>query len=81
MCYNVINSWNFCKLKEVRKVPIVDYICEKCGAAFFEIVNSPEEKVICPRCGNEEVKKVYKGKYYGNKGCSGNCGNCNGCGH
>ena len=59
---------------------LIDFKCEKCGSSFFEIINNSEEKVQCPKCGSDEVKRVYKGKYYGkNDGCSGGCSTCGGC--
>lgn len=62
---------------------LIDYKCEKCGDEFFEIVNGENQKVVCPKCGSEEIKRVYKGKYYGSNGggCSGGCSTCSGCGH
>lgn len=61
---------------------IIDFKCEKCGKEFFEILKSSDEKVKCPECGSEEIKRVYKGKYYGKCGggnCGGNCSGCSGC--
>lgn len=63
-------------------MPLIDYKCEKCGSSFFEVVNGDNEKVVCPKCGSTDVKREYKGKYYGKGGsCSGSCGSCSGCGH
>ncbi len=62
-------------------MPLIDYKCEKCGEEFFEITKGENEKVKCPKCGNIDVKRIYKGKYYGkgSAGCSGSCSNCGGC--
>jgi len=59
---------------------LIDFKCKECKSSFFEIVKSSEEKVKCPKCGSDEVERVYKGKYYGkNGGCSGGCSTCGGC--
>jgi len=54
-------------------MPLIDYKCNKCGKEFFEVVKSTDEKVKCPVCGSEDTDRVYKGKFYGNGNCSGNC--------
>lgn len=59
---------------------LIDYKCEKCGKEFFEVVKEGDI-IKCPSCGAVEVKRLYKGKFYGNCGsCSGSCGSCGGCG-
>jgi putative FmdB family regulatory protein len=63
---------------------LLDFKCDNCGEGFFEVVKSEAEEVKCPKCGSENVKRVYKGKFYGKSGgsCSGgNCSSCSGCGH
>lgn len=62
-------------------MPLIDYKCEKCGKEFFELVKSSDEKVKCPDCGNEETRRIYKGKFIGKGGssCGGNCSGCHGC--
>lgn len=62
---------------------LIDLKCESCGNSFFEIVKNTEEKVICPKCGSDNTKKIYKGKFYSKSGgCSGgNCSGCSGCSH
>lgn len=62
---------------------LIDFKCDKCGDSFFEILKDDKEKVTCPNCGSESVKRIYKGKYYG-KGSScgsGGCAGCSGCGN
>lgn len=58
---------------------LIDFKCKECGKEFFEIVNSNEEKIICPHCKSDKVERVYKGKYYGKGSCSGECSGCSGC--
>lgn len=72
MCYILENGGHV--------MALVDYICKCCGKDFFEIVKNVDERVTCPNCKDENVERVYKGKYYG-KGvnCSGGCGGCGGC--
>lgn len=62
---------------------LIDYKCSKCGHEFFEIIKQDSEKIVCPKCGSEETKRIYKGKFYGNNGgsCGGGCSTCSGCGH
>lgn len=63
-------------------MPLIDYKCEKCGNSFFEIVKNENDKVVCPKCKSEDVKREYKGKYFGKGGnCSGSCSSCPGCNH
>ncbi|WP_138206426.1 FmdB family zinc ribbon protein [Haloimpatiens lingqiaonensis] len=59
-------------------MPVIDFKCKKCGSEFFEIA-AHDEQVECPKCGSNEVERVYKGKYYGKGNCSGNCSCCGGC--
>lgn len=61
-------------------MPLIDFKCNECEKEFFEIVKDGEE-VRCPECNSVNVKRLYKGKFYGkceNK-CNGNCGACSGC--
>lgn len=62
-------------------MPLIDYKCKKCGDEFFEIVKDEKEKMSCPKCGSDEVSRLYKGKFYGKNGggCSGSCATCGGC--
>lgn len=63
-------------------MPLIDYKCRKCKEEFFEIVNSDKDKVACPKCGSNEINRLYKGKFYGKNGggsCGGNCSGCSGC--
>ncbi|MDP4144868.1 MAG: zinc ribbon domain-containing protein [Bacillota bacterium] len=62
-------------------MPLIDFVCYKCGKEFFQIINGNAEKVTCPECLSENVKRVYKGKFYSKNGtkCSGSCSGCSGC--
>lgn len=59
-------------------MPLIDFKCNKCGKEFFEILNG-DEKAKCPQCGSEDIKRVYKGKFYGKNSCGGSCSHCSGC--
>jgi putative FmdB family regulatory protein len=39
-------------------MPLFNYKCEKCGKQFEELVRSCSEKVACPECKSEDVKKA-----------------------
>lgn len=60
---------------------MIDYKCSECGKEFFEIVTRSDEQVQCPGCKSTQLKRVYKGKFYGKGGgCNGNCSSgCSGC--
>lgn len=61
---------------------LMDFKCENCGESFFEILKDVNDKVVCPKCGSENVRKVLKTGQYGktsSEGCGGNCGACKGC--
>ncbi|MDO5576407.1 MAG: zinc ribbon domain-containing protein [Fibrobacter sp.] len=78
-------------------MPIFEYICEKCGEKFEELVkNENEETVSCPKCNSTEIKKQFSviggismggGSNSCNPNCPGasSCGSshegCCGCGH
>lgn len=38
-------------------MPLFNYECENCGKKFEEFVMSSSEKVSCPNCKSEKVKK------------------------
>ncbi|MDA8169983.1 MAG: zinc ribbon domain-containing protein [Nitrospiraceae bacterium] len=37
-------------------MPIFEYVCNKCQGEFEKLVYS-STKVICPKCGSDDVKK------------------------
>ena len=43
-------------------MPIVEYVCTKCGEKFDEIILSREnitEEFDCPKCGEKAIKKDF----------------------
>ncbi len=38
-------------------MPIYEYICEECQAAFERIVLNAKAKVACPKCGSQRAKQ------------------------
>jgi len=38
-------------------MPLFEYICQKCGEEFEELVLNASEKVKCPKCSSSRVKK------------------------
>ncbi len=70
-------------------MPIFEFICNKCGHDFEELVMSKSEKIQCPECKSKKVKKQMStvsfkssGNYSSSAGpsCSGctssNCSTC-----
>jgi len=39
-------------------MPIFDYICKQCGQEFETFVLLDSDRIQCPECGSESVKKV-----------------------
>jgi putative FmdB family regulatory protein len=39
-------------------MPIYEYKCEKCDTNF-EILQTKNEKVVCPGCGGTSLKKMF----------------------
>ncbi|MBM7582504.1 putative FmdB family regulatory protein [Caldicoprobacter guelmensis] len=68
---------------------LLDFKCNECGEKFEELVfGGNVDKVRCPRCGSNDLKRIYEGKCYfgisgsssGSGGCSGSsCRSCSGC--
>ncbi len=64
-------------------MPLLQYHCARCNIAFDRIVKKYDDKVMCPKCG-QEAARLYSGTMYSQTGkpvkhCSGNCKNCSGC--
>lgn len=60
-------------------MPIYEFDCKKCGAAFEKLVRNREEKVTCPECGARTVEKRFS--LFGVQGGAGkegssSCGSC-----
>jgi putative FmdB family regulatory protein len=72
-------------------MPMLDFKCNKCGSKFEELVFAHnKDRVRCPKCGENDLSRVYEGKCLfgsfsggGRKDCcaSGNCSTCSGCSH
>jgi putative FmdB family regulatory protein len=39
-------------------VPIFDHVCQHCGAEFETLVLRPSDRIRCPTCGSEDLKRV-----------------------
>ena len=39
-------------------MPIFDYVCRQCGNKFEALVLTDTERVSCPECGSDSVKKT-----------------------
>ncbi len=39
-------------------MPIYEYVCEKCGHEFEELVFQEDEKPSCPKCGEAGCKRI-----------------------
>ncbi len=64
-------------------MPVLQYVCRKCGKQFEELVKKFDEPVTCPDCG-KTAERSYCGEVYSATGkpakkCSGNCKTCGGC--
>lgn len=65
-------------------MPILQYVCPKCGKKFDELVKKYTDEAFCPDCG-AAGERLYCGEMYSatgkpSKKCSGNCKSCGGCG-
>jgi putative FmdB family regulatory protein len=40
-------------------VPIYEFLCERCGRRFEELVASGTEAAVCRSCGAERTRRVY----------------------
>lgn len=66
-----------------ENMPILQYVCRKCGKEFEELVQKHDDPVRCPACG-EPAERQWSGTVFsatGKKcvGCTGNCKTCGGC--
>jgi putative FmdB family regulatory protein len=72
-------------------MPIFEYICEKCGNEFEELVFDRQAPVNCPGCGSKKPRKKFSvfahksdSGFTSSSGssCSGcTTSNCSGCSH
>lgn len=40
-------------------MPIYEYVCDKCGEEFEELVRSERQKISCPSCKGKRVTKQF----------------------
>ena len=64
-------------------MPVLQYVCPKCGKKFDELVRKFDEAVRCPACG-EQAEREWAGEMFSATGkpvkkCSGHCATCPGC--
>lgn len=69
-------------------MPFLDFKCRECGKIFSDLVfNINRDKVKCPECKGEDIKRWYEGKSFmgvlggdGGGSCEGkSCSGCSGC--
>lgn len=64
-------------------MPLIEFICPKCGKITEELTKADGTAPLCPDCG-DHMRQKYWGKCYVNErkhgNCSGNCATCKGCG-
>ena len=59
-------------------MPIYEFLCRPCGEVFEVLFRSPFEKrkVRCPKCGGDEVGRVFSTFSTGGGGGGGGCASC-----
>lgn len=40
-------------------MPIYEFVCERCGARFEELVEAGTETIACRGCGAERTRRIY----------------------
>ncbi len=40
-------------------MPVFEYKCKKCGEKFEKLVIGKSEKIVCEKCGSEELEKLF----------------------
>ncbi len=40
-------------------MPIYEFLCERCGARFEELVEAGTETIACRGCGAERTRRIY----------------------
>ena len=62
-------------------MPIFEFCCDKCGREFEELVMSSSEKISCPECKSEDVKKLMSTASFKSSGnfSSSTGSSCSGC--
>lgn len=63
-------------------MPVIEFVCEKCGEVCEKLTKIDQEAPLCPKCGAKMSQK-YSGKCFNSGGkkehCSGHCATCGGC--
>lgn len=44
-------------------MPLFRFKCQDCGKEFEELVRSSTEKIVCPKCNGENIKKQFPNKF------------------
>ncbi len=58
-------------------MPIFEYKCNACGEDFEKLVMKKDEEIVCPRCGQKDVKKKFS--VFGMSGVENAGSSCSGC--
>jgi putative FmdB family regulatory protein len=40
-------------------MPVFEYRCKKCGEKFEKLVMNKSEKIVCSKCGSEDLEKLF----------------------
>jgi len=57
-------------------MPTYTFRCPKCGYKFTDMFSMEDydgEKVICPKCKNKGVKRVFEGSFFVEKSTKSSC--------
>ena len=64
-------------------MPIFEYSCDGCGAAFEKIVFRSDEEIACPECGGQALTReasafaCKSGERFTSSSASSSCSGCN----
>jgi len=59
-------------------MPTFEFLCEKCGREFEELVLRRDEVIQCPSCGSDQARKLMSAFAVtgGARLAGGSCGSC-----